>query len=433
MSNSVEEICRTLPTLSKLSVRKEKEELLRQNDGPVLRFFLETLLNPYLTYGVKKIGTETTREAVPTLLELETTRNLLATRQVTGHAAIRLLENTVNCSDLEVRKCLAGIFTKDLKLSVDAKTVNKVFENFIPTFDLKFCNVLQGTTTIVDKKKSYDVSLEEFAELLKTGRWIGECKLDGERCVGFNDHESKITFYSRGGLQRTTLDHIAEELKQLNLYNINLDGEFYAGSWDESISFAHSSKNSSEVDKSKAKYYMFDIVSKTDWDTRKTPSLEARKTTLTDLVKGKDLKYLVVVPWRIITSIEDAQNFFNECLEQGFEGVVFKNLDTEYGFDRNNDWLKWKPFYSADLKITGYEIGAGKNVGRLGKFFVDFNGVEVGIGGGFKEKEPDNERQHFWDNREAMIGKTIEIKHYGITKDGSLRHPQYLRLREDKD
>ena len=439
-TEQIAKICTELLRLSTISIRKEKEDLLRQNDGPILRFFLETLFNPYLTYGVKKIGTEVTREVPPRLEKLQDVRNQLATRAVTGHAAIKLLETTVNCSDPDLRKVLSGIFVRDLRLGIDVSTVNRVFPNAIPTFDIKFCNVLQGNIEIKDKKKSYDVSLVDFEKQLQTGRWIGEPKLDGERCVGFVDAKASTTFYSRTGLARTTLDHIVEELKQLSLHNVNLDGEFFAGSWDESISFAHSSKNASEVDKSKAKYYIFDCVSKADWDAKSTPNLEERKATLKKLIKGKDLKYLVALEGKPIRSLAEAREFFNECLEQGFEGVVFKNLDTGYGFDRNNDWLKWKPFYSIDLPITGYYVGiSGKNIGRLGGFLVNFNGVEVGIGGGYTEKEPDakhpdivNERQLFWDKREEMIGKVIEIKHYGVTKDGSLRHPQYLRIREDK-
>ena len=439
MENSVEEVCKVLLALSKISGRNDKEKFLKQNDSLTLRFFLDTLFNSYLTYGVKKIGSSVIRGDIPTLEELKAARKLLAIRQVTGHAAIKLLEDTVNCSNPDVRKCLAGIFVKDLKLGIDVKTVNKVFSNFIPVFDIKFCNTLQGNAEIKDKKKSYDVSLADFEKMLKSGRWIAEPKLDGERCVCFNDEVGKATFYSRGGKQRDTLEHVAEELRELGLKGENLDGEFYAGSWEASVSFSHSTKTESDVDISKAKYYIFEHITKAEWDGRRTQLLFDRKVKLESLFRGKTFKYLVLVPWKEIHSLEEAREFFNECLERGFEGVVFKNLDTEYGFDRNNDWLKWKPFYSVDLAITGYYKGTGKNAERLGGFYVDFNGVKIGIGGGFKEKEPDeknpelvNERQLYWDNREKMIGKVIEIKHYGVTPDGSLRHPNYLRLREDK-
>ena len=110
MENSVEEVCKILLTLSKISGRNDKEAFLRQNDSLTLRFFLDTLFNTFLTYGVKKIGSSVTREDIPTLEELKATRKLLAIRQVTGHAAIQLLEDTVNCRDEAVRKVLAGIF-----------------------------------------------------------------------------------------------------------------------------------------------------------------------------------------------------------------------------------------------------------------------------------------------------------------------------------
>jgi len=428
MNKSIEEVCKILLELSKIPGRNDKEKFLKENDSLTLRFFLDTLFNPYLTYGVKKIGITVTRETIPTLEELKATRKVLAIRQVTGHSAIKLIEDTVNCKDSDVRKVLSGIFVKDLKLGCDVKTVNKVFSNFIPVFDLKLCNTLQGNAEIKDKKKSYDVSLSDFDKMLKTGRWIAEPKLDGERCVCFID-DDKINFYSRGGKQRATLDHIAEELRQLGLKKDNLDGEFYAGNWEDSVSFSHSSKTASDVDISKAKYHIFEYVTKEEWESQRTQLLSNRKDNLSSLFKGKTFKYLVVNTWKAVTSLEEAREFFNLCLEQGFEGVVFKNLDTEYGFNRNNDWLKWKPFYSADLEVVGYYEGiTGKNIGKLGGFTVDFNGVKVDVGGGYT----DVQREEFWRDPDSMIGKIIEIKHYGATPDGSLRHPQFLRLREDK-
>ena len=56
MENNVEEVCKILLELSKISGRNDKEAFFRQNDSPTLRFFLETAFNPYLTFGVKKIS-----------------------------------------------------------------------------------------------------------------------------------------------------------------------------------------------------------------------------------------------------------------------------------------------------------------------------------------------------------------------------------------
>ena len=55
--------------------------------------------------------------------------------------------------------------------------------------------------------------------------------------------------------------------------------------------------------------------------------------------------------------------------------------------------------------------------------------LEVGECSGFDEET----REMFSNNPESWIGKVIEIKANEIFKDtGKLRHPRYLRLREDK-
>lgn len=36
------------------------------------------------------------------------------------------------------------------------------------------------------------------------------------------------------------------------------------------------------------------------------------------------------------------------------------------------------------------------------------------------------------ENPNAFIGRVLEMKHYGVLKDG-LRHPTFVRWREDKE
>lgn len=60
----------------------------------------------------------------------------------------------------------------------------------------------------------------------------------------------------------------------------------------------------------------------------------------------------------------------------------------------------------------------------------EYKVVEVGDCGGFD----DEMRKYFTDNRDSMIGKVIEVKANEQYKDtGKLRHPRFLRMRDDKD
>ena len=60
----------------------------------------------------------------------------------------------------------------------------------------------------------------------------------------------------------------------------------------------------------------------------------------------------------------------------------------------------------------------------------EYKVVEVGDCGGFD----DETRKYFTDNQNSMIGKVIEVKANEQYKDtGKLRHPRFLRMRDDKD
>jgi ATP-dependent DNA ligase len=96
---------------------------------------------------------------------------------------------------------------------------------------------------------------------------------------------------------------------------------------------------------------------------------------------------------------------------------------------RSGEMLKVKPYKTEDLEVTGIYDGEGKYTGMAGGVVVNFNGVAVRCGSGFDDA-----------TREAMakapndyIGKVAEIRYLEVTEDGSLRHPSFLRWREEKD
>jgi ATP-dependent DNA ligase len=75
------------------------------------------------------------------------------------------------------------------------------------------------------------------------------------------------------------------------------------------------------------------------------------------------------------------------------------------------------------------ELGTGKNANRLGNFIVDVDGVKVNVGEGITDKQ----RDEFWQNKNKLIGKIIEVKFQEKTPDGSLRFPRFVRHRMDKE
>jgi len=108
-----------------------------------------------------------------------------------------------------------------------------------------------------------------------------------------------------------------------------------------------------------------------------------------------------------------------------YEGVVFRR---RYG-TADDTILRQKRRVTKDLQVVGFEAGEGKHSGRLGALVgQSADGIRVSVGGGFN----DAERVAIWANKEAYLGRWFECEGYAEFESGSLRHPQFLRWRDDK-
>jgi DNA ligase-1 len=406
----MQKACAILELLSKTSGRLDKEKILQENkDNAELEFLFETSFNPYFIYGVKDFEVVNHTLEIPKLDSLKRLRKMLIEGEIVGNEAKKYIEACLSCNDDLVIKWLSATFKKNITCGVDT-TINKIWSNLIPTFKVGLCETFKP---------------EDYEGELPPGVWYLEPKFDGLRAVSFIDYKSFSSFKSRNGRELYNFDYIAEELK--NLKSKILDGEVYAGNWWDTVSIVRSEKNTIGKDINKARYYIFDMLIEEEWLNQNCilTYLE-RKKRLHEIFKDSD--HVKIVDGIKVNNIKEAKEAYTKFLELGFEGAVLKEANSVYPFKRSKYWLKWKPFYSEDLEIVGHEEGEGRNKGRLGKFLCNYKGVIIGVGGGYSDKL----REKYWQEREEMLGKIIEVKYWEITPDGSLRFPIFLRLREDK-
>ena len=159
------------------------------------------------------------------------------------------------------------------------------------------------------------------------------------------------------------------------------------------------------------------------------------------------------------SSIEQSQEFYEEALRVGAEGVMMKNLEGVYKpGSRVGFGVKIKPVMETlDLVIVGGEWGTGKRANWISSFILacrtEDGFKEIGkIGTGFKEKD---EIGVSFDKMTKLLkpfiigesgrsvkikpGVIIEVKYEEIQRSptyGSgyaLRFPRFVRLRDDKD
>jgi DNA ligase-1 len=127
------------------------------------------------------------------------------------------------------------------------------------------------------------------------------------------------------------------------------------------------------------------------------------------------------------------RRFAEASVEQGYEGIMIKNLDAPYICKRSDSWMKWKPTITVDLTIVGFEEGTGRNVGRLGAIIYEGidneRNIRVNVGTGYSDKD----RDEFWTARDRLLGVIGEVEADAVTQnqDGSysLRFPRHKRFR----
>lgn len=111
---------------------------------------------------------------------------------------------------------------------------------------------------------------------------------------------------------------------------------------------------------------------------------------------------------------------------------MIKNFDQLYHRRRVAGWFKWKFEDYYDARITGFKEGTGKHKGSLGAFVVEYNGVEVEVGGSFAGSLTDENRKLYWEQRETLTDNYVRVIACGVTSAGSLRHPRLVNFHEGK-
>ncbi len=115
------------------------------------------------------------------------------------------------------------------------------------------------------------------------------------------------------------------------------------------------------------------------------------------------------------------QQYLNQRVSLGAEGLVVRNPVAPYQSERSSDALKVKNYSDAECTISGYKAGKGKLKGLTGALLCRMdNGDEISIGSGLNQ----NLR-----TSPPALGQVITFKYYGLTKYGKPRHPVFLRLR----
>jgi bifunctional non-homologous end joining protein LigD len=281
--------------------------------------------------------------------------------------------------------------------------------------------------------------------------WIHELKFDGYRMLCRIDR-GNVQVWSRNAIDWTQkFPNVVKAVKRLKVNTAFLDGEVVVVDAQGRSSFQKLQRSMSKSVTTGFVYAVFDLTYLDGFDLRKTP-LRLRKERLAELIKsdsGDMLRYSEHFDG-------DGEAFFKHACEYGIEGIVSKLANSSYESTRNRNWLKVKCNKVQEFVIAGYTLsskglpGFGSLVlGVYDKGKLIYAG-RVGTGFSFKlrsdlrkqldklardssplaavPKDP-GLRQTQWTEPKMVA----QVAFTEWTSDGSIRHPSFQGLRDDKN
>ena len=248
-------------------------------------------------------------------------------------------------------------------------------------------------------------------------------KLDGIRCLARRTGDT-VTLYSRKGKILDLVPHINEALLEVLNDGQCADGELYTHGWDfQKIISAIKKTNENTPG---IQYHIYDL-----------PDMQDRSKTFVDrfnsFARGRisaAADCLVSVETPLIRTEEALMSYEDQCHNDGYEGIMARNIQSEYLFGyRSKDLLKVKRFLDDEYEIVDFTHGTSIELECI--VFVcktkddqTFSVRPVGT---------HEERKVMYINGASYIGKMLTVKYQELSNDGVPRFPVGLHIREDWD
>ena len=278
--------------------------------------------------------------------------------------------------------------------------------------------------------------------------WLHEIKYDGYRML-CRVERGRCEIWSRNGKDWTaSFRAIAQEVAGLPVKSAWIDGEIVMLGENGSTSF-QALQNAMSANQAHALvYFAFDLLFLDGHDLRDVPLVE-RKRVLQSIVGDEGT---VRFSHHFAT---DGPTMLREACRLGLEGIISKRANAPYQATRAKTWLKVKCSKRQEFVIGGFTKGQGSRSGfgalhlgvyedgrlrYVGKVGTGFNEVALAdirkrLDGLRTDDPPFSNPPKGAEARRATWVKPVlvgEVEFTEWTRDGTLRHPSFQGLREDK-
>jgi len=290
------------------------------------------------------------------------------------------------------------------------------------------------------------VQLATLVDAVPSGnRWLHEMKYDGYRLeIAIGGGRARA--FTRSGLDWSEkFAGIVEAAASLKVESALLDGEAVVFDAEGRSDF-QTLQGALKGDPARIDYVAFDLLELNGQDLTGLPLLE-RKALLRDLMpkKPRRLRYSDHIRG-------SGEKLLNSFCAAGLEGVVSKLADGRHVGARSSGWVKTKCIQRQEFAVVGWtpsdksrafrslilavnEDGALRYAGKVGTGF-DAKELQrlMSIMGPLEQdtptvKAPRSEVRGAHWLRPKLVA---EVAFTEMTNEGTLRHPSYLGLRDDK-
>lgn len=413
-----------LREITATSSTNEKKDILERNkENELLKKILYFVFNPFITSGLSDKKLKKELESIPSEFDLSECLDYIERNNTGRDDNIQAVQATIRKYE-GYEDLLFKIFSQNFHdLGIAATTINKVWKNYIPVFEVQLAEKYFDNPDVV---VGHEFTITE--------------KMDGFRSVAIKEN-GKTTIKARSGKTMEGLVEIEDALDSWEEDNFVLDCEILI---QERYRYPSKTqyKLTSKIVSSKNDYKTgvclnaFDYLTLEEWKSQecKTPYSERRR--MLETFRGRS-EYVIITD--VIYSGSDIsmiEKYHDEAKSKNQEGIMINLNDSMYEFKRTKVLLKCKTFLDCDAYIDDVIEGTGKNTGRVGAFachFEDESGETIyfEVGSGFT----DEDRINFWEDKEKLIGRVCEVKYFEMTvnKEGSksIRFPVFKTLKEE--
>ena len=136
-----------------------------------------------------------------------------------------------------------------------------------------------------------------------------------------------------------------------------------------------------------------------------------------------------IVETYVIQTEDELTPIHDLFIDQGYEGLIIRNLDSVYAVDkRSSDLQKMKAFDDAEFEIIGAKQGSGNDAGCVVWDCRMHDGKTFEV----RPRGTVAERQEWFDHAPSYMGELITVRYFGFTDEGKPRNPVGIVIRSDE-